>query len=156
MSATSRASARRISLWLDVQLGNGVRACPFERAQLRRWMAAVLSVPAQLTLRLVNRAEARVLNGRFRSRDYSPDVLTFAYGTEDSGRLSADIVICLPVAREQARSASIPFQARFAHLLMHGVLHAQGHEHDDPEEAEVMEALEIAALRRFGFDDPYA
>jgi probable rRNA maturation factor len=116
----------------------------------------VLSGSAQFTLRLVNRAEATSLNTRFRTRHYAPDVLTFAYGAGENGRLTADIVICLPVAREQARAASISFEARFAHLLMHGVLHAQGYEHEDPEDAEQMETLEIAALGRFRIANPYA
>ena len=151
-----RLAAARVSLWLDVQLGTGVRACPAERSQIRRWMGAVLATPAHLTLRLVNRPEAVSLNRQFRSRDYAPDVLTFAYGTGPEGRLSADIVICLPVVREQARAAAIAFEARFAHLLMHGVLHAQGYEHEKPDEAAQMESIEIAALRRFGIDNPYA
>ena len=150
-----RLAPARISLWLDVQLGPGVRAWPAERAQIRRWMGAVLATPAQLTLRLVNRPEAVTLNTQFRSRDYAPDVLTFAYGTDPEGRLNADIVICLPVVREQARAAAIAFEARFAHLLMHGVLHAQGYEHEEPVEAAHMESREIAALRRFGIDNPY-
>jgi probable rRNA maturation factor len=154
--ATRRLTPARISLWLDVQLGTGVRACPAERAQIRRWMGAVLATPAQLTLRLVNRAEAVTLNRQFRSRDYAPDVLTFAYGTDPEGRLNADIVICLPVVRAQAHAAAIAFEARFAHLLMHGVLHAQGYEHEEPVKAAQMESLEIAALRRFGIDNPYA
>ena len=155
MNDRSRASTRPDSLWLDVQLGAGVRACPVSRAQIRRWMGAVLTVSAQFTLRLVNRAEAVALNSQFRARDYAPDVLTFAYGVGEDGRLAADIVICLPVARAQARAASIAFEARFAHLLMHGVLHAQGYEHEDPKEAAEMEALEIAALKRFRIADPY-
>jgi len=154
--AAQRLANARASLWLDVQLGTGVRFCPAQRAQIRRWMGAVLATPAQITLRLVNRAEAMRLNRQFRSRDYAPDVLTFTYDTDPEGRLSADIVICLPVAREQARVAAIDFEARLAHLLMHGVLHAQGYDHEKPDEAERMEALEVAALRRFGIDNPYA
>ncbi len=156
MSARSRASTEPPSLWLDVQLGAGVRACPVSRPQLRRWICAVLSGSAQITLRLVNRAEAISLNTRFRTRGYAPDVLTFAYGVGEDGRVAADIVICLPVAREQARAASISLESRFAHLLIHGVLHAQGYEHEDPADAEQMEALEIAALSRFRIANPYA
>ncbi len=82
-------------------------------------------------------------------------MLTFAYGVDEEGRLAADIVICLPVARAQAQAASLPFEARFAHLLMHGVLHARGFDHEQPEEAAEMESLEIAALRRFRIENPY-
>ena len=149
-------SKRPSSLWLDIQLGPGVRACPVSRAQLRRWIGAVLAVPAQLTLRLVHAAEARELNQQFRGRDYTPDVLTFAYGADPTGRLNADIVICLPIARAQAREASIDFEDRLAHLLMHGSLHAQGFEHEDPIDAARMEAIETAALKRFRIENPYA
>ncbi|MEN9774788.1 MAG: hypothetical protein RL322_1858 [Pseudomonadota bacterium] len=155
MSVTPRRRAERPTFALDLQCGSGVRACPVPRARLRRWIASVLNQPALLTVRLVNRAEARALNAAYRDRDYAPDVLTFEYGCDDQGRRLADIVICLPVLREQARAAAIPLDHRFAHLLIHGVLHAQGLDHQTAEEAQQMESIEIAALRRFRIPDPY-
>jgi len=155
MSATLRPRAERSPLVLTLQCGSGVRACPVTRPRLRRWIASVLNQPALLTVRLVNRAEARALNTVYRDRDYAPDVLTFEYGLDPEGRLVADIVICLPVLREQARKAAIPFDHRFAHLLIHGVLHAQGLDHQTTDEAMRMESIEIAALRRFRIPDPY-
>lgn len=156
MSATRRAPTERAPLQLAIQLGSGLRESPASRAQLRRWIGAVLRRPAALTLRFVNRAEAKRLNSDYRQRDYAPDVLTFAYGGPDEPLVQADIVICLPVAREQARSARLAAHERLAHLIMHGVLHAQGLDHATAEEAERMEAIEIEALGRFRIANPYA
>jgi probable rRNA maturation factor len=155
MSATRRAPTERIGLQLVIQLGSGVRESPASRAQLRRWIGAVLSRPAALTLRFVNRAEAQRLNSDYRRRGYAPDVLTFDYSSPDAPLVEADIVICLPVAREQARRAGRSAHERLAHLVMHGVLHAQGLDHEDEREAREMEAREVEVLRRFRIADPY-
>ncbi len=151
-----RAPPETARLQLAIQLGLGVRGAPASRPQLRRWVSAVLQRPATLTLRFVNRNEARHLNADYRDRDYSPDVLTFGYSRPDESRVLADIVICLPVAREQARRAGIEVRARLAHLVIHGVLHAQGMDHERADDAHRMEAIEIAALARFKIANPYA
>jgi probable rRNA maturation factor len=143
-------------LQLAIQLGRGVRTAPASRPQLRRWISAVLQRPATLTLRFVNRDEARRLNVDYRDRDYAPDVLTFAYSRSDDERVLADLAICLPVAREQARQAGLSERARLAHLVMHGTLHAQGLDHERADEAAHMEAIEVAALARFRIANPYA
>jgi probable rRNA maturation factor len=80
-------------------------------------------------------------------------VLTFPYDTP--GRLEADIVICVPVVRAEARAQRKRLDDHLAHLLVHGVLHAQGHDHEDEEQARRMEAAEVAILRRFRIADPY-
>jgi len=156
--AEPRTAPTRPSLFLALQTGPGVTELPASRAQCRRWILSALSQDADLTLRFVARNEARSLNAGYRSRDYAPDVLTFAYGRTPNrslGRLRADIVLCVPVLREQARVAGIPFAWRLAHLVIHGVLHAQGHDHERDDEARVMQSLETAALRRFNIPDPY-
>jgi len=153
-----RKASIKPSLFLALQTGPGVTELPASRAQCRRWILSALAQDADLTLRFVARNEARSLNAGYRSRDYSPDVLTFAYGralNRSSGRLRADIVLCVPVLREQARVARIPFAWRLAHLVIHGVLHAQGHDHEHDDQARVMQSLETAALRRFNIPDPY-
>lgn len=152
---------------LTLQTGSGVAEPPASRAQLRRWVLSALAENADLTLRFVNRAEACALNADFRGRDYAPDVLTFVYGNALAGprlasqsggkpRLRADIVLCVPVLRQQARQAGWPLAWRLAHLVIHGVLHAQGHDHEQDDEARRMQALEALALRRFRIPDPYA
>ena len=150
----SVAATRQPSVWLTVQLGRGIKQAPASRAQLRRWIQAALQRPANLTLRFVASAEARTLNTSFRGRDYVPDVLTFDY-PDDVERLQADIVICLPVVRRQARDAGIPFVWRLAHLIMHGVLHAQGWDHQTDAAALAMESHESRLLARFRIPDPY-
>ncbi len=147
-------AAPRPSLSLSIQLGEGVRELPVGRAQLRRWVAAAIDADSVLTLRFVGEREARTLNARYRHRDYATNVLTFAYPGDDV-RVSADIVICMSIVRREAREQRKPPLAHLAHLVMHGVLHACGHDHEAPEQAERMEAAEVALLARFGIADPW-
>ncbi len=154
-SARRRAGApARPALSLAIQLGDGVRALPAERSRLRRWVAAAIDADATLTLRFVGEREARLLNAQYRHRDYATNVLTFAYPAPDA-RVHADIVICIPIVRREARARSKEPLAHLAHLVVHGVLHACGHDHEVPEQAERMEAVESALLARFGFADPW-
>jgi len=157
---------RRHSLRLALQIGKGVRELPASRAQLRRWTLAALSHDAVLNLRFVGRAEAQALNRQYRSRDYAPDVLTFVYPNLETAetptartpalsRISADIVLCVPVLKSQARHAGIPYEHRLAHLVIHGVLHAQGFDHEDDDDAALMQSVETSALKRFRIPDPY-
>jgi probable rRNA maturation factor len=120
------------------------------RARLRRWVLAALQRDAKITLRFVGSREARALNRQYRGRDYATNVLTFDY---EPG--VADIVICVPVLEREARAQRKPLDHHLAHLVVHGVLHAQGFEHEDEFEAQAMEELETALLRRFRVADPY-
>lgn len=147
-------AAAKPSLSLSIQLGDGVRALPASRAQLRRWVAAAIDTDATLTLRFVGEREGRALNTRYRHRDYATNVLTFAYPGED-GRAIADIVVCMPVVLREARAQRKAPLAHLAHLVIHGVLHACGHDHERPAQAERMEAAEVALLARFRIADPY-
>lgn len=126
---------------------------PMTRDRLRRLALAALERDASLTVRFVGEAEGRELNRHYRGRDYATNVLTFPYDTP--GRLEADIVICVPVVRAEARAQRKRLDDHLAHLLVHGVLHAQGHDHEDEEQARRMEAAEVAILRRFRIADPY-
>lgn len=169
-------------LALSVQHEPDAGACPADRAQLRRWARAALERDAELTLRFVGVREGRALNAQYRGRDYATNVLTFAYddpadvGAEPStqsslepsagrnagrgqpragGPVQADIVICLAVLVREARSLKVPLRDHLAHLVIHGVLHAQGMDHEDDREAREMQARETALLRRFRIPDPY-
>ena len=169
MRATERSTGRAVAaktaaagtptaprLSLSIQLETDTSDCPADRAQLRRWARAALRRDAALTLRLVDEAEARSLNAQFRGRDYPTNVLTFAYDeTPVNGPVEADIVICLPVVASEAHSQRKPLRDHLAHLVVHGVLHAQGMDHEDEADALEMEAHETAILRRFGIPDPY-
>jgi len=141
-------------LSLQIQADPDAGPLPADRRQLRRWVAAALSADAELVLRFVGSDEGRVLNRQFRGRDQPTNVLTFDYEREPVVR--ADIVICLPVLRAEAAAQSKPAREHLAHLVVHGVLHAQGHDHEDDADAQRMEAHETAILARFGIGDPYA
>ena len=143
----------RPSLSLSIQIDEAAGELPADRRQIRRWVQAALDRDAQLLLRFVGVREARELNARYRGRDKPTNVLTFGY--EIDPIVQADIVICLAVLREEATRARLPLIDHLAHLVVHGVLHAQGQDHEDDESASVMERSESDILRRFGITDPY-
>ena len=157
-------------LSLTVQYADASIAGVVTRPLLRRWVQAALMAPAELTLRFVDAEEARALNRDYRGRDYATNVLTFAYDDDDQGHdhdpghesiagdatpTRADIVFCNAVLVEEARAQQKPLAAHAAHLVVHGVLHAQGYDHEDDREATEMEALETAILATLGLPDPY-
>jgi probable rRNA maturation factor len=130
------------------------------RPQLRRWVQAALLAPAELTLRFVDADEGRALNRDYRGKDYATNVLTFAYSEdqdeEDSGITQADIILCTDVLQREAEEQGKSLVEHAAHLVVHGVLHAQGYDHEDDEEAMEMENLEIEILHKLGWPNPYA
>ncbi|HUN93703.1 MAG TPA: rRNA maturation RNase YbeY [Burkholderiaceae bacterium] len=123
------------------------------RSTLRRWSLAALDRPAQITLRFVGEAEGRRMNREFRRADHATNVLTFDYEREPL--VLADIVLCVPVVRREAREQGKSVRAHLAHLVIHGVLHALGHDHVDARDARRMEALETALLARLRIANPY-
>ena len=122
--------------------------------QLRNWVKACFKNSAHITLRFVNKAEAHDLNLFFRGFDKPTNVLTFAYESDQS-TVEADIVLCLPILRSEAKTQKKSLQAHLAHLTIHGCLHAIGYDHLKPVDAKKMEALEIILLQSFGFHNPY-
>jgi probable rRNA maturation factor len=124
------------------------------RPQIRRWTQAALEREAQITVRLVAEEEGRTLNRDYRSKDYATNVLTFVYD-EDSA-LSGDIVLCVPVVSREAAEQNKTVEAHYAHLVVHGVLHLQGHDHENDADAQEMEARETQILEKLGYDNPYA
>jgi len=122
-------------------------------SKLRRWARAALARPAEVTLRLVAETEGRGLNREFRGRDYATNVLTFVYAAQP---LAGDIVICAPVVAREARAQGKPVEAHYAHLVVHGMLHLQGYDHEGGRDAARMEGRERRILASLGFGDPYA
>lgn len=162
---TSRAGP---TLGLAVQYG--AAAPELSRSKLRRWVARAVEFAAtqeaerlgqsrfhrvELTLRLVDHDEGLQLNQQYRGRDYATNVLTFEYGVDPEGTASGDIVICLPVLQREAKEQNKTFSAHAAHLVVHGVLHALGHDHIEDEQARDMEALETHILASLRMPDPY-
>jgi probable rRNA maturation factor len=124
------------------------------RANVARWIGHALAGPAEIAVRIVGEAEARELNLQYRRKDYPTNVLTFDYARDPV--VMADLVLCGPVVEREAREQRKTLQAHYAHLLVHGTLHAQGYDHEAGErEALKMEALEILLLASLGFGNPY-
>lgn len=128
------------------------------RPLLRKWVRAALDADAgaaAVTLRFVDAEEGRMLNRQYRgkNKDHATNVLSFPY--EPHPRLSGDLVLCVPVVVDEAASQGKPVEAHFAHLVVHGMLHLQGYDHQNAAEAELMEAKERVILARFGIPDPY-
>jgi len=147
-----RRKTRAPRLDLAVQYAVAARNRP-SRAQLRRWIHAALEHDARITVRIIGRAEGASLNRHFRSGDHPTNVLTFVY--DDAVPLAGDIVLCVPVVRHEARAGGRTLRAHCAHLVVHGMLHLQGHDHATPREAARMEARETALLAALGYPDPY-
>lgn len=143
----------RPPLTLSLQFADPSHRAQLPRHKVARWIRAALSAPAEITVRIVGAEEGRALNREYRGRDYATNVLTFDYAREPV--VSADLILCAPVVAEEARRQKLPLEAHYAHLLVHGTLHAQGHDHETDDEAETMEAAEAEVLARLGFADPY-
>ena len=125
------------------------------RHKVIRWVRHALDLPGEITVRIVDAEEGQALNREYRHKDYATNVLTFDY-TQDPV-VSADLVLCAPVVEKEAKEQGKSLQAHYAHLIVHGTLHAQGWDHEISEEdAQAMEARESVVLMRLGFADPYA
>ena len=149
-------------LSLSVQFADRRLVEVLPRAQIRRWVQAALLAPAELTVRFVDADEGRALNRDYRGKDYATNVLTFAYAdgvdpgmVNDDDPVQADIVLCTDVLLQEAGERQLPVGQHAAHLIVHGVLHAQGYDHEDDHEAVHMEQLETEILTRLGMPDPY-
>jgi probable rRNA maturation factor len=124
------------------------------RHSVTRWIRHALQSDAEITVRIVGAEEGQTLNRDYRQKDYATNVLTFDYTQEPI--VTADLVLCAPVVAREAKENKKTLQAHYAHLLVHGTLHAQGYDHEtDEQDAELMEALEIQVLAGLGFDNPY-
>ena len=165
MSSATPASPRRSShtvkaleidvpLELDVQFATRSRFVPSPHA-VRRWAAAAQAAPLRMTVRIVGAPEARRLNLQHRQRDYATNVLTYVYGN-DGAVLCGDLVICAPVVAREAREQCKSLSAHYAHLVVHGLLHLQGHDHDNERDAQSMERRERRIMKSLRYGDPYA
>lgn len=140
------------SLSLAVQYVCNDPALP-SRPQVRRWARAAAETTAQVTVRFVDAKEGRTLNREFRGKDYATNVLSFPYETNP---VVGDLVLCVPVVLRESREQHKPAAAHFAHMIVHGMLHLQGYDHETGKrDAARMEAKEREILSRFRIADPY-
>jgi len=164
MKATAKETSRRSRprqaaaapaprLCLSVQYAADDDELP-ERRQVRRWVRACAPAAAQVTVRFVDEEEGRRLNHDFRGKDYPTNVLSFSYVPPPA--LAGDLVVCAPVARREAQEQGKAFEAHFAHLIVHGMLHLQGFDHENESDAAAMEERERETMARLKFPDPYA
>ena len=151
LPARSVPPAPRLSLTVQYAVAATTLPTP---TTLRRWARAALVRDAAVTIRFVGRREGRRLNATFRGRDYATNVLTFVY--DDAKPLAGDLVLCVPVLRAEAKAQRKPATDHCAHLVVHGMLHLQGYDHDTDRTARRMEARETTLLASLGIADPYA
>jgi probable rRNA maturation factor len=145
-------------LSLSLQFGKiddaALHRAALPRHKVTRWIRHALQSDAEITVRIVDAEEGQALNRDYRKKDYATNVLTFDYTMEPI--VTADLVLCAPVVAQEAKEQGKTLQAHYAHLLVHGALHAQGWDHESSEEdAQVMELREVEILTRLGFDNPY-
>jgi probable rRNA maturation factor len=144
-------------LTLSLQFGKlpdaALHRAALPRHKVIRWLRAALQDDAEITVRIVDAAEGRALNRDYRQQDHATNVLTCDYTQEPV--VTADLVLCAPVVAQEAKEQGKTLEEHYAHLLIHGTLHAQGWDHDEDEDAQVMELRESDIMARLGFDNPY-
>lgn len=134
--------------------GGSAHRAVLRRANVTTWVSHALDRPGEIGVRVVGEDEGRALNRQYRGKDYATNVLTFDYAREPV--VMADLVLCAPVVEREAREQGKTLEAHYAHLLVHGTLHAQGWDHETNErDALAMEALEVLLLGALGFANPY-
>ena len=151
---------RKPEITLSVQHACRQAGTP-RRPQIWRWLRAAQECPATVSVRFVDADEGRALNRDYRKKDYPTNVLSFVYDSEPvvGSALPAvvgDLVVCLPVVLREAQEQGKALEAHFAHLIVHGMLHLQGYDHETgARDARRMEAREREILAALGYPDPY-
>ncbi len=150
---TPARQTRRSRIALSVQYGVAASNLP-SRFQLQKWARAALEHDAKIAVRIVGQSEGRMLNRNYRHKDYATNVLTFIF--RDAPPFEGDLALCAPVITREAREQGKSVAAHYAHLVVHGVLHLQGYDHEKKTDALVMENHESLIVTRLGYADPYA
>lgn len=148
--------AKPVQLSLSVQYAVKPESAP-TRPQFRVWVRAALRRPGELTVRLVDEEEGLALNRDYRGKSYATNVLTFVYDDlPPQAGMMGDLVLCPAAVEREAVEQGKGLEAHYAHLVVHGVLHLQGYDHEDEAGAQAMEALEKQIVTSLGYPDPYS
>lgn len=146
----NRKPSKRLNL--SVQYACNRAGLPL-RADFVRWARAALVGGGEVAIRMVDAEEGQTLNNEYRGKNYATNVLSFPYDTEPL--VTGDLVICPEVVAREATEQNKPLDAHYAHLTVHGMLHLQGWDHENDEEAQAMEDEEREILAALGYPDPY-
>lgn len=147
-----RQPGARPRLTLSVQRATRAVDAP-SRTEIMRFTRAALECDGEITVRIVNEKEGRQLNYDYRHKDYATNVLSFVYRQDVA--VHGDLVLCAPVVAGEALAQGKSVAAHYAHLIVHGVLHLQGYDHEHEADAVLMEAREIDIVTGLGFANPY-
>jgi probable rRNA maturation factor len=148
-----------MSEMIEIQNASAVKSLPADNLIIK-WAEQALDEPyteAEITLRIVDEEEGLALNKAWRKKESATNVLSFPVGEtlEQAPNLLGDIVICAPVVEREAKEQGKSIDAHWAHLIIHGVLHLQGYDHESEKQASVMESKEILILENYGYANPY-
>lgn len=148
-----------MSVNMDVQNVSGFKTLPADKSIIK-WAEKALDKQhknAEITLRVVDIDEGKELNKEWRKKDYATNVLSFPVGEpiEHAPNLLGDIVVCAPIVEQEAMEQGKSIEAHWAHLIIHGILHLQGYDHESDDEAIIMESREIQILKEIGYANPY-
>ena len=146
-----KTASKRLNL--SVQYACNREGLPL-RADFVRWARAALVGGGEIAIRLVDAEEGRELNKEYRGKDYATNVLSFPYEIEPV--VMGDLVICPEVVAREAAEQNKALEAHYAHMTVHGMLHLQGWDHEEDDEAQEMENEEREILAALGYPDPYA
>ena len=145
---------------INVEYVSNASELPAE-AMISRWVQAALEGyerDVEVGIRIVDESEITELNQRFRKEAEPTNVLSFPFedppGTQTD--VLGDVVVCAPIVSSQAQTEGKPLSAHWAHMVVHGIMHLRGYDHETPEEANAMEHMETRILEGLGFPDPYA
>lgn len=143
---------------VDLQLASRESGIP-SAEDFERWAKSALQHNhGELTIRVVDRPESRTLNRDYRDKDKPTNVLSFPFEAPEHlpSRYLGDLVICAPVVIAEAEEQGKPVISHWAHMVIHGMLHLQGYDHQTDSQAEQMEQLEQQIMASLGYPDPYA
>ena len=149
-----------MTLIVDIQMASASEEAP-DPQSIERWVGAAIGnqrESTELSVRIVDAEEGQALNEQFRGSTGATNVLSFPFENESPEPLPliGDIVICAPVVAKEAREQNKTLNAHWAHMMIHGVLHLLGYDHQNENDANLMESLETEIMQGLGFPPPYS